>query len=152
MSSPKQLARIAGLLYLLLGISAGFAGFVEARTYVAGDAAATACDVVAHAALVRSATVANLAAATAWVLLVLTLYVLLRDVSGNAARAMVVLAAIGTGIMMLNAVFGFEGMRVATGAVDLTALGAAGSNATCCSCSTRSTTGSSSRRSSSACG
>jgi hypothetical protein len=58
------------------------------------------------------------------------LYQLLGGISGGAARAMVVFTALGAGIMMLNAVFAFEGMRVATGAVDLTAVGAGGSSAT----------------------
>ena len=42
-TSPKRLARIAGVLYLLVGIFGGFAqGFVYPKIYVAGDAAATA--------------------------------------------------------------------------------------------------------------
>jgi hypothetical protein len=43
MSSPKQLARIAGVFYLLVGIFGGFAeGFVDPKLYVAGNAGATA--------------------------------------------------------------------------------------------------------------
>src|SRR5438067_9721767 len=54
MNSPKRLARIAGVLYLLVGIFGGFAeGFVEPRMYVAGNAAATAVNVVANAIFVR---------------------------------------------------------------------------------------------------
>ena len=42
-TSPKRLARIAGILYLLVGITGGFAeGFVEPKMYAAGDAAGTA--------------------------------------------------------------------------------------------------------------
>jgi hypothetical protein len=42
MSSPKRLARIAGLLYLIVGIFGGFAiAYVTARVYVPGDAATT---------------------------------------------------------------------------------------------------------------
>jgi hypothetical protein len=42
-SSPKRLARIAGIFYLIVGITGGFAeGFVDPKIYVAGDAAATA--------------------------------------------------------------------------------------------------------------
>ncbi len=41
MNSPKRLARIAGVLYLLNGIAAGFAiAIVDAKVYVPGDAAA----------------------------------------------------------------------------------------------------------------
>ena len=42
-SSPKRLARIAGLLYLIVGIFGGFAvGYVTPMLYVPGDAATTA--------------------------------------------------------------------------------------------------------------
>jgi hypothetical protein len=130
MNSPKRLAGLAGFLYLLLAIFTGYAGgFVEPKMYVAGDAAATAGNLVANAAVVLYGTVATLVGATAWVLLALTLHALLRDVGKNAARALLVFTALGAGIMMFNSVLLFEGMRVATGAVDLTALGAAGSNA-----------------------
>ena len=38
MNSPKRLARIAGILYLFVGIFGGFAeGFVYPKMYVAGD-------------------------------------------------------------------------------------------------------------------
>ena len=127
--SPKQLARFAGALYLVLGVLTGFAGTVLPRLYAAGDATTTAGNLAANAATVRYAVVADLVGATVWVLLALTLYLLLGGISRGAARAMVVFAALGTGIMMLNAVFAFEGMQVATGAVDLTAVGAGGSNA-----------------------
>jgi len=37
-TSPKRIARIAGVLYLLVGIFGGFAeGFVYPKVYVAGD-------------------------------------------------------------------------------------------------------------------
>ena len=40
MSSPKRLARIAGIFYLLVGIFGGFAeGFVDPKMYVANNAA-----------------------------------------------------------------------------------------------------------------
>ena len=55
-TSPKRLARIAGVLYLGVAITGGFAeGFVEPRMYVAGNAAATAGNVVANSGLVRLA-------------------------------------------------------------------------------------------------
>jgi Domain of unknown function (DUF4386) len=43
MNPQKRLARIAGVLYLFVGIFGGFAeGFVDPEMYVAGNAAATA--------------------------------------------------------------------------------------------------------------
>jgi hypothetical protein len=130
MSSPKRLARIAGFLYLLVGIFGGFAeGYVEPKMYVAGNAAATAGNVIANAGLVRMGVVADLLDGTFFVFLALTLYVLLKHVHKSVARAMLVLVVLATGITCLSALFEFEGLRVATGAVDLAAFGAAGSSA-----------------------
>jgi len=130
MNSPKRLARIAGVLYLLVGIFGGFAeGFVEPRMYVAGNAATTAGNVVANAGLVRLGVVSDLLDQTIWIFLGLTLYLLLKHVNKSVAMAMVVLVAIGAGITCLNTVFEFVGLRVATGAVNLAAFGTAGSNA-----------------------
>jgi len=129
-TSPKRLARIAGVLYLLNGIVAGFAeGFVEPRMYAAGNAATTARNLLANPGLVRLGVVADLFQATEWLFLAMTLYLLLKHVHQSMARAMVVIVALATGIACLSAVFEFEGLRVATGAVNLAALGTAGSNA-----------------------
>jgi hypothetical protein len=126
MTSAKRTARIAGLLYLFVAIFGGFAeGVVEPKMYVASDAAATAGNVVANAGLVRLAIVSDLLDQTLFVFLALTLYLLLQHVNKSVARAMVVLVALAAGIACLNTVFEFEGLRVATGAVNL----GAGSNA-----------------------
>jgi len=128
-TSPKRLARIAGVLYLLVAIFSGFAYFMDKKVYVPGDAATTASNVLAHSGLVRFAVVADLFQATVWVFLAMTLYLLLKHVNKSAASAMVVFVAIGAGITLLNAVFEFEGLRVATGAVHLAASGTADTHA-----------------------
>ena len=129
-TTRKGLARIAGVLYLLVGIFGGFAeGFVDPKMYVAGNAAATAGNVVANAGLVRIGVVSDLLDQTFFVFLALTLYILLKHVHQSVARAMVVLVVIAATITCLNTVFEFEGLRVATGAVNLGAIGPAGSNA-----------------------
>jgi hypothetical protein len=130
MTSPKRLARIAGVFYLLVGIFGGFAeGFVDPKMYGAGNAAATAGNVLANAGLVRIGVVSHLLDGTFFVILAMTLYILLSHVNQSVARAMVVLVAVATGIICLNAVFEFEGLRVATDTSYAAALGIAGSNA-----------------------
>ena len=130
MASPKRLARIAGVLYLLVAIFSGFAfGYVLAKVYVPGDAATTAGNVVANSGLVRMGVVADLFQATVWVFLAMTLYILLKHVHQSAARAMVLLVAVGAAIVCLNDVFQFESVRVATDGSYAVALGAAGSSA-----------------------
>src|SRR5713226_6900611 len=129
-TSLKRIARIAGVLYLLVAIFGGFAlGFVYPKIYVAGDAAKTAGNLLANSGLVRLGVVADLFQATVWVFVAITLYLLLKHVNKSVASAMVVLAAIGASITCLNTVFEFEALRVATGAVNLATFGAAGSNA-----------------------
>ena len=130
MTSTKRLARIAGVLYLIVGIAGAFAeGFVQPKMYVAGDAAATAGNVIANAGLVRIGVVAELLDQTILVFLALTLYVLLKHVHQSMARAMVVLVVLAAGISCLNVVFEFAGLRVATDATYAAAFGVAGSNA-----------------------
>jgi hypothetical protein len=130
MTSPKRLARIAGVLYLLVFISGVFAqGFVLPKMYVAGDAATTAGNVVANSGLARIGVVADLFQATVLVFLGMTLYILLKHVHQSAARAMLVIVAIGSAIICLNDVFTFESVRVATESSYVAALGTAGSSA-----------------------
>jgi hypothetical protein len=129
MNSNKKTARIAGVLYLLVGIFGGFAeGYVEPKMYVAGNAAATAANVVANAGLVRIGVVSDLLDQTFFIFLALTLYGLMKKVNRSVARAMVVLVALAVGVSCINVVFEFEGLRVATGAVDMASFGT-GANA-----------------------
>jgi hypothetical protein len=129
MNSLKLLARIAGVLYLLVGIFGGFAqGFVYPMIYGSSDAATTVGSILANSELVRIGIVADLFQATLLVFVALTLYQLFKHVNKGMAGAMVVLAAIAATITCLNVVFEFEALQVATGAVNLNALGTASLN------------------------
>lgn len=130
MNSPKRLARIAGLLYLIVGIFGGFStAYVSAKVYVPGDPATTAGNVVANAGLVRIGVIADLLQATVFIFLAMVLYLLLKDVHKNAARAMVILVAIATTMMCLNEVFQFAALLVATNGSYTAAFDTAGSQA-----------------------
>jgi hypothetical protein len=129
-TAPKRLARIAGVLYLIVGIFGGFAlGYVTPLVYVPGDAAATASKVAANADLLRIGVLADLLQATVFVFLAMTLYLLLARVHRSVATAMVVLVAIATTIMCLDKVFQFAALRVTADPSYATAFGVAGSNA-----------------------
>jgi hypothetical protein len=130
MTSPKRLARIAGFLYLLNGVVAGFAfGYVLTKVYVPGNAATTAANVVANSGLVRGGAVADLFQATEWIFLAFTLYLLLKHVHLGAARAMVLIVAVGSAVTCLNDVFQLESVHVATDSAYTAALGVGGSSA-----------------------
>jgi hypothetical protein len=129
-SSLKRLARIAGVLYLIVGVFGGFAiAYVTAAVYVPGDAATTAGKVLANSGLVRIGVVADLVQATVFVFLAMTLYLVLKHVHRNAANAMVILVAIATTMMCFNKVFQYAALLVAGDASYVAAFGAAGSNA-----------------------
>jgi hypothetical protein len=130
MNSNNKTARIAGVFYLLVAIFGGFAeGFVDPKMYVAGNAAATAANVLADPGLVRLSVASHLLDATFFVLTAMVLYILLQHVHKSVARAMLVFVVLAVGIISLNAVFQFEALQVATNSSYMTAFGAAGSNA-----------------------
>jgi hypothetical protein len=130
MSSPKRQARIAGLLYLIVAVFAAFAfNYATGRTYVSGNAAATAQSVLSNGWLVRVGVVADLIQATAWIFTAMALYLLLRHVNENRARAMVILVAVGATIVVVNQVLPLAALLVATEPGYAAAFGTAGSNA-----------------------
>lgn len=129
-ASPKRRARIAGVLYLIVAVFAAFSyNYATGTTYILGDAAATAQAVLANAGLVRTGVVADLIQATAWIFVAMALYLLLRHVNENRARAMVILVAVGATIVCVKQVFPVAALLVATELPYVTAFGAAGSNA-----------------------
>ena len=100
MNPSKRLARIAGILYLFVGIFGGFAeGFVDPKMYVAGNAAATAGNIIANSGLIRMGVVSHLLDGTFFVFLAMTLYNLLQHVHKSVARAMLILVVLATGII-----------------------------------------------------
>ncbi|SDK94057.1 protein of unknown function [Arthrobacter sp. ov407] len=129
-ASPKRLARIAGIFYLVVGIAGGFSeGFVDPFLYVAGDAAATSTNASAHELLMRVGVITHLTDAVFFPLTAVTLYLLLKHVGKHAARLMVVPVVIAAGIVSISAVFTFAAMLVATDSSYETAFGPGGSSA-----------------------
>jgi hypothetical protein len=86
----RRLARVTGLLYLVIIVGAGFAeGYVRGTLVVPGDAAATASNVLASQGLFRLGFAADLVAFLADAAVAVLLYVLLRP----AGRTLALLAA-----------------------------------------------------------
>lgn len=129
-ASRKRLARIAGMFYLAVAITGGFAeGFVDSSIYVAGDAAATAANVTENASLMRLGVIAHLTDAVFLPLTALTLYLLLRHAGTHAARLMVVAVIIAAAIKSVDTVFSYAALSVATDSSYEIALGLLGSKA-----------------------
>lgn len=129
-SSPKRLARTAGVLYLGVAVLGGWAHKgVRPKVFIPGDAAATANNVAEHVSLVRYGVVADLAQATLMLFVVLALYKLLQHAGRPIARAMVVLVIVSTAITSLNMVNQLGAVLVATDVSYAAGFGAAGSDA-----------------------
>ncbi|GGM67171.1 DUF4386 domain-containing protein [Micromonospora sonchi] len=116
MHTPQRLARIAGLLYLIMAICGAFAEIVRATVYEPGDAATTAKNVAIHAGLVRASVVADLVAVPIGLLTAMALYLLLKHVHANAARAMVIFLAIAAAMMALNLAHQLQALHVSEAA------------------------------------
>ena len=111
----RRLARLAGLLYLLVVVFGVLAHVVvRGQLYIPGDAAATAANLAAHPALFRLGFVADLCMATFLLLTAMALYRLLRHVHPDAAAAMVVFAAVGVAITFAVLSQTFAAFLVAT--------------------------------------
>ncbi len=100
----KRTARQAGLLYLAMSIFAIFDYFYLHRLFfVSGDPAATARSILAKEQLYRISILIDLVTQFLFILVVLALYRLFKDVDRNQARVMV--ALVGTGIVVQFASF-----------------------------------------------
>jgi hypothetical protein len=114
-SSPKRLARVAGLLYLAVAVFGGPPQlWVRPSVRMTGDPAATAEAVVANQTLLRVAFVAELVAIVAFILLVLVLFRLLQHVNRQIAAAMVIFVAIAVAILSVNMINHLAAVMVAT--------------------------------------
>lgn len=103
MKSNKKIARIAGLLYLLLIIGGIFAEFfVRQKTIVWGNAAETAQNIMNSEWLFRLGFVGDLFMALTFFFLPLVLYSLLKQVNNFMARLMVLSVVISVSIICLN--------------------------------------------------
>lgn len=123
MSTPRALARTAGLLYLIVALSTIFAGLVNSRIVESGNAAATAGNIEASATLYRIGFVSELVGATAFLLTSMTLYLLLKHVNQMAAAAMVVFVAVSVAIQTLNLLSQNTALTIATSQDYTTAFG-----------------------------
>jgi hypothetical protein len=128
-ASAVRLARVAGLLYLVVAIFGGLAQIVRVNVYEPGDAAATSANIVANATLVRLSFVADLVQALVWLVLAVTLFRLLSHAGRHIARAMVVFVAVSAAITCLNMVNQLGALLVATNDSYAGALGTDGSQA-----------------------
>jgi len=104
----KKTARLAGLLYLILVITGVFSiMFVSSQIIVSGDVIATAKNIIVKEFLFRTGIINNLISNTIFVLLVLVLYKIFKQVNEYQAKLMVALV-----IVQIPAVFIMESLNI----------------------------------------
>jgi hypothetical protein len=95
MNQTKKTARLAGLLYLLVGLTAPIGLiYVPSTLIVPGNATATASHIAASGSLLRIGIASELFHQTIFIFLVLALYRVLRSVNERRAVLMVILGAL----------------------------------------------------------
>src|SRR5262249_23542649 len=117
MNSTKKTARIAGVLYLVNGVT-GFFGiiYVPSRLIVSGNPAATANNILASQRLFRLGIVSELICAAEFVFLLWVLYRLLSAVNKTHASLMVILGLVFVPIMFVNTLSEIGALMVLRGA------------------------------------
>jgi len=89
MYNEKKIGRITGVLYLIVIFCAGFAqGIARESVFVAGDAIATANNILANSALFRWGLATDLIAFTTDIAISVLLYMLLKSVNKRLALMM----------------------------------------------------------------
>ncbi|MCJ7512096.1 MAG: DUF4386 domain-containing protein [Anaerolineales bacterium] len=102
-TSLKKAARGAGILYLIMDVFMIFSGIVvDSKTYVPGDALATAKSILASEWLFRLGFVSWIVGYVVFLLLVLALYNLFESVDKGQARLMVMLVVASVPVNILN--------------------------------------------------
>ncbi|MBD0369811.1 MAG: DUF4386 domain-containing protein [Pyrinomonadaceae bacterium] len=115
--SLRQRARFAGLLYFLSTLAGGFGlSYVRSKVIVAGDAAATAANIMSSEFLFRAAVVSNLLSQVLLFFFALALYQLFKEVNRVLARVLLASAMLTVGIAVVNALNNFGALLVLSGA------------------------------------
>jgi Domain of unknown function (DUF4386) len=116
MNSRKHEARVAGVLYLLMSVTAVVSlNNVPSWFMVGGDAAATASKIEASQLLYRIGVVSDLAAQVLFVLLALALFQLLKEVSKRHAALMVALVLVQVPMGFANMLLGIAPLILLSG-------------------------------------
>jgi Domain of unknown function (DUF4386) len=124
MNSTKKTARIAGMLYLVNGLT-GFFGivYVPSRLIVSGNAAATAQNILASERLFRLGIASELICAVEFIFLLWVLYRLLGGVDRTHASLMLILGLAFVPLMCLNVLNEIAALTLLRGGDFLSALG-----------------------------
>ncbi len=112
-TSDRRTARTAGVVYLLVAITAPFGLiYVPGQLFVRGDSFATAESILSNEFLFRMGVVSHMVSQVFFLLLALLLYKLLKQVNQHWARVMVVIVVISLPLALLSDILNISGLIV----------------------------------------
>jgi hypothetical protein len=115
-ASPRSLARIAGVFYLLEMLTGGLAVFVVRRLVASGDAAVTATNILAHEPLFRLSFAANLLQFACYIAVTGLLYRLFKPVSRSLSLLAAFFSLVGCAIGAVSCFFQLAPLTILGGA------------------------------------
>jgi Domain of unknown function (DUF4386) len=105
-ASPRVLARMTGVFYLLTIVLGAYAqSFIAARLVVSGDAAATAANILTHQALFERGFTVYLVEMTCQIISTVLFYELLKPVSRSVSLLSAVLGLVGCTVKTISRLF-----------------------------------------------
>jgi hypothetical protein len=121
-ASPRVKARLAGALYVISAVPAGFSVYVFLKLVVRGDPAATAANILGAEGLFRLGFVADTVGILFFVGAVLFLYELFKPVNRSLALLMLLFSLIASTIQALDCLGDLTALVLLKGGTSLTAL------------------------------
>lgn len=120
-SSMNILARVSGVLYLIIIVAGMYAGFARMELLVAGDATATAANIITSEGVLRSAILADLAMIISDVAIGVVFYMLFKAVNPTLSLLSAFFRLAQASALGLNLLVLFLALQFANGAEYLSA-------------------------------
>ncbi len=120
-SAPRLTARLAGALYVISGVPAGFSVYVLTKLVVRGDPTATATNILGSESLFRLGSAAEIVGILLVVGAVLMLYELFKPVSRSLSLLMAFFGLIGCTIQALDSLADIAALLFLKGGSAMTA-------------------------------
>ena len=115
-SSPRFTARMGGVFYVLLAMSGGLAVFARRGLIVAGDAATTAANILAHQSMYLLAFAGDLLFVASYLAVTALFYRMLKPVSRSVSLTAAFFSLIGCAVLGCAGVFIIAPLTILRGA------------------------------------
>lgn len=110
--APVAVARLAGVFYLLVIVTAPLAMAIRSRLIVSGDEGASAVNLLAHEPLYRLAATADIISSICYVVVTALFYALLKPVSRTLSLIAALFSLVGIAVSTVGVIFEVAALTV----------------------------------------